>query len=370
MSGQTFTNATLPTNLWVEGTAPSAAAGDVVFRLNPVGLDCPQAGTGCDRVVMTAVRVELPYGDVPGENNTFTWYANGLFGDRFQVLPDPLNVEVFWFLSGLPMDANTKVRWDPWDFINSRRDVGYGTSPDLEVTYEDLLSQYDDDMPPNNDWFGEKSVTVTVQGNTCAIRSVWFFFYVQAVRNNFDGSKMAAWYHYWKDGAVPALTTFVYDHNLPDLAQHRWNPFFGDKYYIGFGAWTGVEKPVFDVVAGTYTETPYPDYKGVGIHGVAKLCAHEQWHGVLEKETRSVLLGGYGHTDTDGDGLSDAREDEIGTDPTVKDTCNLSSYTGADYSVYVDYADQELFCRWKQEGILGDESKDWSIPGMQSHNQP
>ena len=59
MSGQTFTNATLPTNLWVEGTAPSAAAGDVVFRLNPVGLDCPQAAVGCDRSVMTVLSVDL-----------------------------------------------------------------------------------------------------------------------------------------------------------------------------------------------------------------------------------------------------------------------------------------------------------------------
>ena len=59
MSGQTFTNAALPTNLWVEGTAPSAATGDIVLRLNPVGIECPQAAKGCDRVVMTAVKVDF-----------------------------------------------------------------------------------------------------------------------------------------------------------------------------------------------------------------------------------------------------------------------------------------------------------------------
>lgn len=59
MSGQTFTNATLHTNLWVEGTAPSAATGDIVLRLNPVGIECPQAAEGCDRVVMTAVKVDF-----------------------------------------------------------------------------------------------------------------------------------------------------------------------------------------------------------------------------------------------------------------------------------------------------------------------
>lgn len=59
ISGATFANTALPTNLWVEGTAPSAAAGDIVFRLNPVGIECPQAVEGCDRVVMTAVKVEF-----------------------------------------------------------------------------------------------------------------------------------------------------------------------------------------------------------------------------------------------------------------------------------------------------------------------
>ena len=33
---------------------------------------------------------------------------------------------------------------------------------------------------------------------------------------------------------------------------------------------------------------------------------------------------------------------------------------------HASYADQELFCRWKQDGILGDASKDWSSGGAQS----
>lgn len=87
---------------------------------------------------------------------------------------------------------------------------------------------------------------------------------------------------------------------------------------------------------------------------------------------RSTLLGGLGHTDSDRDGLSDTRELEIGTDPNVNDTCNLSSFTGggSNYSGYADYADQELFCRWKQDGNSGDETKDWAFPGMQAFTKP
>ena len=67
-----------------------------------------------------------------------------------------------------------------------------------------------------------------------------------------------------------------------------------------------------------------------------------------------------------GDWLSDAREAELGTKPNVRDTCGISRYTlgdGTDYSGYARYADQELFCRWKQNGALGDASKDWSFGG-------
>jgi len=48
-----------------------------------------------------------------------------------------------------------------------------------------------------------------------------------------------------------------------------------------------------------------------------------------------------------------------------KDTCGITSYTETDYSGYADYADNELFCRWKQNGVLGIVSKDWAWLGAQ-----
>ena len=116
----------------------------------------------------------------------------------------------------------------------------------------------------------------------------------------------------------------------------------------------------------SYSEKHYPENKGKGIHGVAKLCRHEMWHGVLREEVRPVWRNGLGHVDSDGDGLSDTREDEIGTKIDVKDTCGIANYA-PEYSVYAKTGDQELFCRWKQKGILGDESKDWDSHGQQSY---
>ena len=62
--------------------------------------------------------------------------------------------------------------------------------------------------------------------------------------------------------------------------------------------------------------------------------------------------------------MRNAREAELGTRPNVRDTCGLSRYS-PEYSIYASYADQELFCRWKQDGVMGDVSKDWAWGGTQ-----
>ena len=51
-----------------------------------------------------------------------------------------------------------------------------------------------------------------------------------------------------------------------------------------------------------------------------------------------------------------------------RDTCGISRFNpgdGTDYSNYVSYGDQELFCRVQQNGILGDAAKDWAFGGAQ-----
>ena len=50
-------------------------------------------------------------------------------------------------------------------------------------------------------------------------------------------------------------------------------------------------------------------------------------------DTRSTLLGGFGHADADRDDLSDSRAATFGTNPNVKDICGISLY-GLEYSGY------------------------------------
>ena len=98
---------------------------------------------------------------------------------------------------------------------------------------------------------------------------------------------------------------------------------------------------------------------------MTKLCEHEWWHAALDGEVRWWINGGLQEPDDDWDWLSNTWEAELGTDPNKKDTYGLSSYDPPDYSVYANYADQELFCRRKEINVKGDASKDWSSGGVQ-----
>jgi hypothetical protein len=297
---------------------------------------------------------------------------DGIKGLTFdcKILPDPIpsNVEMYWFLDAndFPEPQHTKITWEPYDVKNNRPHVGVGTSPKLKVTYENPQSKYVDFMPPDNRWFGQKKITVKIGNDTIATQPIWFFFNPTAERTirGWFGKTEQAWFHYWKEsGAVLALEYFEYNASLANDVAAKYS---NGQYYIGPKAQTSVQKPDFDVNnPNSYNEVSYPNNQGIRIHAVAKYCIHELWHGELEKE---ILVG---RIDSDNDGLNNIREAEIGTNPNVKDTCGLSSFMGggANYSNYANYADEELFCRWQQDGKLGDISKDWSAGGMQSPQQ-
>jgi hypothetical protein len=106
--------------------------------------------------------------------------------------------------------------------------------------------------------------------------------------------------------------------------------------------------------------------------GVAKICEHEKWHKQLASEIQwdihilPLPPGGTYKTpnnDDDGDGLTNEREDEIGSNRKVRDSFGMST-SDPDYSTYSSYADEEVFCRLIQKA-LGVESSDWFIAGPQ-----
>lgn len=207
-------------------------------------------------------------------------------------------------------------------------------------------------------------------GSTILTRPVWFFFNPYAIRTTRQGGKQEeAWFHYYKEGGVVLALKdmdFEFDASLGVVAQHRWSMSSGDKFYVGPITYdVPAIKPIFDVnaVGDSYSEEHYPENEKKNIHHLAKYCEHEFWHSAIRGETRWPF--GLGHADSDGDNLSNAREAELGTNPNVKDTCGLSRYA-VDYGDYASYADEELFCRWKQGfAPRGNVSKDWSIVGAQ-----
>lgn len=375
-------NQDMPDKMYVEGIESSAEIRDVEVRLAYEGI-----GECEDKALVTVgiPRVLSPHGDpaiLPEEgdpahcedyslscqhyHNTGVWHLNALALDIFLAEP---GLSFNWKISDLPAKPDTDVSWKPFDPNGVKDDEGLGTKPKLTVKYKNN-KRFKDFMPPDNTWFGDKTVSVKHE-NFSVDRKIRIFFMTNTLRPSADKKQTdePAWYYYWKMGAVPKLILFEYDPK-GDAPSHTWNKYQGDRYFINRDAYLIIRQSVFDVTPpGTYTEKVYPNGKGTGIHSVAKYCEHELWHGILEKEVRPVKQGGLGYSDRDGDGLSNDREREIGTDVNKKDTCNLSAYKsgGTSYKDYKDYADQELFCRWKQDGVLGVESKDWSNTGKQSY---
>jgi hypothetical protein len=302
-------------------------------------------------------------------HNVGIWRATGLEVDHFSAKP---TLAFNWQISGYVGRPNTTVTWYWHDPSGPGQTQGLGSNPVLYVDYfdPDPSDPYTDYYPPDNTWFGDRMVTVSIGGLTF-VRPLRVFFKASGGvyrRQSDDPEKcVATWFYYWRLGAVPELLTrgFHYDQSLVCQAQHGWSGTGGDTFTIGPSAHAGTGKPIFDVTTGNYHEAMYPDGQGEGIHGVAKLCRHEYWHSVLRREVRATLYGGMGHADQDHDGLSDTREAEIGTNPLLADTCLIASYC-AEYAEYAPEGDQELFCRWKQDGVLGDETKDWSHTGKQS----
>jgi len=370
VAGQSATNG-LPPDIWVETLAHDTAT----LRYTYTGEGVASNFTHHTAFPLsTAWEVTRPSGGTTNRNNCAVWWGEqtGLTFDC-KISPDLPNTEIYWFLDAndFPAGPETKITWNPWDVKNNRPHVGVGTNPKLKVTYENPQSKYMDFMPPDNRWFGQKKITVQV-GNQIVIRPIWFFFHTAANRINRQGGKMEfAWFHYYKgDRVVPALEDmgFEFDDTLAVNAKYTYSLPFGNRYYVGPRTHLHVaQKSVFDVNdPNSYSEVDYPNKEGKGAHAVAKLCEHEWWHAVLDGEVRWLIFGGLGHADSDWDWLSNDREAEFGTNPNVKDTCGLLNYD-PDYNVlYSSYADQELFCRWKEIiAPKGNAAKDWALNGTQ-----
>ena len=133
-SGTTFANTALPKTLWVEGTAPSQYAGDVIFRLNPV-LDehpCPNAADGCDQGAMTVVKVEL----IQTDNNSPLSPKNRMCSnaqDKYKNVQYKVNIAPDTFNANLTISGIASVRFDD---LSTTKNVADGVVVTLTATDE------------------------------------------------------------------------------------------------------------------------------------------------------------------------------------------------------------------------------------------
>jgi len=313
-------------------------------------------------------RTEIVDGDHAHES------ADDRLYQHCQIIPTSLGAEIYWTLdpNDFPEPQYMKITWDPCD--PNRPHVGIGPNPQLKVTYVNPQSKYDDYMPPDNRWFGKKTLTIQI-GSETVTRPLWCFYHAEANRHIRQGGKMEyAYFHYWKvGGAVPLLAqlNFAFDDTLQANAAYTWDNLTKKETFRVGRSLNQLDLPKSKFIVGvpdSYDEEPYPtEDEATGIHALMKACWHEYWHQVFRNETR-WWPDGLGYTDWDGDGLWTNREKELGTKRFNVDTYGLSRYADAEgaYKIYYLYADQELFCRIKEiTAPKGDPTKDWSQNGAQ-----
>jgi hypothetical protein len=292
--------------------------------------------------------------------------------------PDPIAVKMRWNIIG----TQGEVTWSSSLAYVGYPATGTGSRPTMYIKFKNNPNLEDgtpDYMPPSNSEFGRKKYNIVVQIGTqlTITRKIHSVSFAGSLGESkiMDGKQVSAWYFYYRDNnAYPSLENFIYKESIGGGNFAGWDPVF-DKYYIARIGYTCTQKPV--IINGTYGRvlwhSEYPEYNGLAVHSVAKLCLHEETHRDLNfeivSEWRPTALypGGVWVrlNDDDGDGLPNEREAESMMNPLKKDTFAFCAVEVDDTgnSLYTSYADQELYCRLISMNEIGEDAKDWEQSG-------
>jgi hypothetical protein len=301
--------------------------------------------------------------------------------EKFKLIPepDPIVVNMRWNIIG----TQGEVTWSSSLAYVGHPAIGTGSSPTSYIKFKNNPNLEDgspDYMPPNNSEFGRNKYSIVVQIGTqlTITRKIHSVSFAGSLGESkiMDGKQVSAWYFYYRaNNAYPSLENFIYKESIGDGNIAGWDPVF-DKFYIARPGYSCYLKPV--ITSGTYDRvqwhSEYPEYKGLAVHSVAKLCLHEMTHRDLDFETleewrqNALFPGGIwvNLNDEDDDGLPNERESEFSMDPYARDTfhfCEIEKNEGTGGSVYTKYADQELYCRLISMNEIGIDEKDWEVGG-------
>jgi hypothetical protein len=282
--------------------------------------------------------------------------------------PDPQGeLAVEWRIYGLPSEG-TEILWSSSKAHLGYPEVGTGASPSLSLRYSSETSLFNDVLPPDKRWFGEKLIKVQIDSALIIECPITLYFNSNLKRTGTSGwftSIIISWYSYYvADHVVEGLDEFKYDDTLGYRAEYNQSY---NSFKIGPEGNALIDEP-YITSAKRYAERPYQGHDGVGCHAVAKTCAHEKWHQTLRFELEYMIPDPMFPipivvNDYDGDGLPNGREIEIGADPYIKDSFGFCDFDPGFPATYTGYADNEVFCRLKEVAVRGDEESDWAFWG-------
>lgn len=258
-----------------------------------------------------------------------------------------LQGKVHWSIDGI---SGSILSWQ-----NGSSGVGLGV---YESAYDDWREKaIYTGLPSDNDEFGEKDVTVTIDGLGCSQSGKTKVFFGRDDKNHPDpGSGTTPnWFYYWPQGAVGGgLSDFEYGGDSLDI-NGKYVSATDTLYIYGGAVVPQVAKSVTHKTNSTLQFTI--GVTASGIDFVAAVVLHEKKHKWIYDNWATL-------PDTDGDGVPDSEENcaPYYFDKNDADSYNLGQVIHANY---YSYGDQEFLCRMAEQGYVSDSIKDWANPGKQ-----
>lgn len=304
-----------------------------------------------------------------------------------------------WFVDKLDWKVSPRIDCGPINFL-TRLPNGYrerevfprfedcewwvSNNPEIppqgSIVVREGLAFGGETLPLDNSDFGERWVILTFNGQDVHAAKIEIFFPATGNKHPEDISAArgcAFWGNEQEPPALPSYKTpnwfYYYWKAHPDPEVHfgvRWFPWGKEtqsfyvpghqNIHVSDDVWEGTEpmgsrglwKTTFIVQhpAGNYIDIEYAR----AIDAFMRSVAHEKMHKILWEESQQP-----GWVDSDGDGVSDARELAVGLKPDRNPTF---PETGLN--------DEELYCSHHEKGVLGDKGKDWADGHGLNHGLP
>ncbi len=250
-----------------------------------------------------------------------------------------------------PSKYEKDVVWEIEDVQGSKKTIKPTKGSKVTITF--------DKLPSDNNQFGEKTITASVNGKQDQVK-VRFFFERDGKDN--PGGKDPNWFYYWKQGAVTGLNDFTYK-----TGGSGYDP-SSDKLFISDeakGELPSGQVPLKPQVTRQGDTKPCTVQASItfkatdGVYSAARLVAHEMEH---QRLTRMTKGGKDFAIDKDGDGVRNDIEikSPFCLDPMEKNTHGIAGgkFDGDNEVLAID-AESKSSNRVKSE-------LDWASPGSQS----